>query len=296
MKKKENSTSTSMVEPVNDDSWVPGEDRKAKREFLDKKVAKSLESSIRQLTDIPFNFREVEVLNASMKGGRLVLTVETPLWLPEPVGDSGEYLGTRKQSAEFCRAFEKHLKRNLSATNRQKLSNILHSEFDSFVRTIICIRNANVMEHVPKTTERRGAGHPRMNLDRETVASLVARSKAIRPSLREVRNEIGGWKAANPGLEDDERCREHIRKAFSDRFDWIPIFLEIKWGNKCTSRKVERTVRISDLPSWSATNRADLIALEEHRLRTQQSVSLSKFQQRKLELRASRRASPQRIV
>jgi hypothetical protein len=283
MKGKEKPTSASRNKSVGRESRVLAEPKR--KQELDQQIARSLATSSRQLTDIPFNFRGIEVLNASIKRDRLVLTVQTLLSLPEPSGNSGEYLGTWKQLEEFCRGFEEHLRRNMSAKSRRTLSNILHSEFDAFVRTIIRVKNQDVMSYIPKTTERRGAGHPRMDLHRETVASLEARSAAIKPALREIRKEIARWKAANSRFEDDTQCKDRIRNAYSDRFDWIPIFLEIKWGDKCTFRKAERVVRISDLSSWSAANRADLIALEEHRIRTQQSVSLSKFQHRKLELR-----------
>lgn len=288
MKKKEQElvspSPASWEEPEDWDSLIPGKDLGDKREILDKQVASSLEFSIRYLTDIPSNFRPVEVLKASIKGHRLVVSVQTSMWLPEPIGDSGELLGTRKQSTEFRREFEKHLKRKMSTENRRTLSNILYAEFDAFVRTIICVRNPNVMRHVRKTTARRGAGRPRTNLDPDTVASLKARSEVIRQALHKVRNEIRKWR-----LEDDEQCKGRIRKTYSDRFDWIPMFLENKWGNHTTTRKgYRKTVRISDLTSWSAAYRADLIALEEHRLRTQQSVSLSKFRHMKSELRQSR--------
>jgi|HubBroStandDraft_6_1064221.scaffolds.fasta_scaffold22903_4 hypothetical protein len=256
------------------------------RAYLNQRIAKTLEIHIRSLTDIPFNFSEAEVLNASAEGDRLVVSVRTTLCLPQPAGNSGEWLGTRKESAQFRRAFEEHLTRNFSAKHRRTLSNILHSEFDAFVRSFICVTNEDVMSRVPKTTERKGAGRRRTNLDPGTVAALEARSGAIRPGLLEIRNEIGILTKTNSKV-DDEQCKEHLRKAYSDRYDWLPIFLENKnWGNDITTRKGERrSIRISDLTTWSAVDRSNLIALEELKRRTQQSVSLSKFQHRKAELK-----------
>lgn len=296
MKKKEklllNPLSASRDESVGLGSRISGKDVEKEPKHPNQRIAKSLETSICYLTNIPFNFCSVEVKDASMKGDQLIISIQTDLLLPEPSGDSGEYLGTRKQFEEFRRAFEKHLEKSISSKNRRTLSNLLHSEFDAFVRTIIKVGNQNVMRLVRKTTERKGAGRPRMNLGSDIVGSLEARGEVIRKSRHEIRNEIGTWKPANFRLDDDEHCKDHLRKAYSSRFGWIPMFLEYKWGIKTTTRRGdEKKVRISDLTTWSAADRADLIVLEEYRQRTQQSVSLSKFQRRKIELRASRRAS-----
>jgi hypothetical protein len=285
MKKKEklilSLPSASSVDPVKPDSRIPAEDRRKDKASLDEGVAKSLERSIRWITCIPFNFSPVEVLNVSTKADRLVVSVQTDLYLPEPPGDSGEWLGTRKELSQFRRDFEKHLTLKFLAKNRQILSNILHSEFDLFVRSIICTGNQDVMSRIPKTTERKGAGRPRTKIDPDTLAAVEARSLAIRPGLKEIRIAIQRWKVTNLKL-DDEQCKDKLRKEYSDRFDWLPIFLEIGWGNRTTIRKGdERSITICDLTTWSAVVRANLIALEEYRRRTRQPVSLRTFQRQK---------------
>jgi hypothetical protein len=207
--------------PYNEDETETDEDRKR----LAKRLARSMEWRIKEVTNASLGYWPAEILNIKFDADGLLVSTWLPFPLLRPSRVTGEWPPRRAEQESLRDRYAEYL---LTSASEKELASFYFQKLVNFlIEHLFPVKlNTEVIKHLKRISQRALAGRPAEAITPEMRQRIISDGQSISEKVETIKTQITLWQKKGP--LQDRTILTRLRSRYPpSKFAWIEHFLSL---------------------------------------------------------------------